>query len=118
MCGLFRGRRQAKAGSGRSRPAEEQFQRGRERTQNYSTNPATGSWPSAIRVKGDSFVPEKPRVWLSKLGGATDWDLDPDGKHLAVVMRVDTPEGAKPDHEVTFIFNFLDELRRKVPVGK
>ena len=69
-------------------------------------------------MKGDSFMPEKPRVWLSKLGGSTNWDLAPDGKHLAVVMPVDTPEGAKPDHEVTFIFNFLDELRRKVPVGK
>jgi Tol biopolymer transport system component len=69
-------------------------------------------------VKGDSFVPEKPRVWLSKLGGATDWDLAPDGKRLAVVMPVDTPEATKPDHEVTFIFNFLDELRRRVPVEK
>src|SRR5208283_5497016 len=69
-------------------------------------------------VKGDSFVLEKPRVWLSKLGGSTDWDLAPDGKRLAVVMPVDTPEATKPDHEVTFIFNFLDELRRRVPVGK
>lgn len=69
-------------------------------------------------VKGDSFVPEKPRVWLSKLGGSTNWDLTPDGKRLAVVMPAETPEGARPDHEVTFIFNFLDELRRRVPVGK
>jgi Tol biopolymer transport system component len=68
-------------------------------------------------VKGDSFVPEKPRVW-AKLGGATDFDLSPDGKRLAVVMPVEAPEATKPDHEVTFIFNFLDEIRRRVPAAK
>jgi serine/threonine protein kinase/WD40 repeat protein len=70
------------------------------------------------KVKNGSFVPEKPRVWLSKLGGATDFDLSPDGKRLAVVMPVGATEASKPDHEVTFIFNFLDELRRRVPAGK
>jgi serine/threonine protein kinase len=69
-------------------------------------------------VKGDSFVPEKPRVWVSKLGGATWFDLAPDGKRLAVVTPVETSEAHKPDHEVTFLFNFFDELRRRVPVGK
>jgi serine/threonine protein kinase/WD40 repeat protein len=70
------------------------------------------------KVKNGSFVPEKPRVWLSKLGGATDFDLSPDGKRLAVVVPVGTTEATKPDHEVTFVFNFLDELRRRVPTGK
>jgi eukaryotic-like serine/threonine-protein kinase len=70
------------------------------------------------KVKNGSFVPEKPRVWLSKLGGATDFDLSPDGKRLAVVTTLGAPEPSKPDHEVTFIFNFLDELRRRVPSGK
>jgi Tol biopolymer transport system component/tRNA A-37 threonylcarbamoyl transferase component Bud32 len=67
-------------------------------------------------VKGDSFVPERPRVWVSKLGGSTDFDLAPDGKRLAVVMPVATPEAPKPEHEVTFLFNFFDYLRRRVPV--
>lgn len=69
------------------------------------------------KAKNESFVPEKPRVWLSKLGGATDFDLSPDGKRLAVVMPVGTTEATKPDHDVTFIFNFLDELRQRVPAG-
>jgi Tol biopolymer transport system component len=69
-------------------------------------------------VKGESFVPEKPRVWVSKIGGTKGFDVSPDGKRLAVVMPVETPEATKPDHEVTFIFNFLDELRRRVPAGK
>jgi hypothetical protein len=35
----------------------------------------------------------------------------PDGTRLAVVMPVDTPEARKPEHEVTFVFNFFDEPR-------
>jgi hypothetical protein len=69
-------------------------------------------------VKGDVFAPEKPRVWASKLGGATRFDLSPDGKRLAVVTPVETPEAVKAEHEVTFVFNFFDELRRRVPTGK
>jgi Tol biopolymer transport system component len=68
-------------------------------------------------VKGDSFVPGKPRVRVSKVGGATWFDLAPDGKHLAVEMPVATPEAPKAEHEVTFVFNFF-ELRRRVPAGK
>jgi len=69
-------------------------------------------------VKGDVFLPEKPRVWTAKLGGATWLDLAPDGKRLAVAIPVETAVAPKPEHEVTFLFNFLDELRRRVPTGK
>jgi hypothetical protein len=37
---------------------------------------------------------------------------------VAVVAPVDTPEAPKADHEVVFLQNFFDELRRKVPTGK
>ena len=66
---------------------------------------------------GGSFVPKKPRVWLSKLGGAISFDLAPDGKRLAVLAPVGTPEEPKAEHEVTLLFNFFDELRRRLPVG-
>jgi eukaryotic-like serine/threonine-protein kinase len=69
-------------------------------------------------VKGDSFVPEKPRVWLPKLGGASEFDLAPDGKRLAIVVPAGTPEANQPAHEVAFVFNFSDELRRRVPAEK
>ena len=36
-------------------------------------------------VNGDTFVAEKPRVWIAKLGG-TDWDLAPDGKQIYYVL--------------------------------
>jgi hypothetical protein len=69
-------------------------------------------------VKGDAFVPDKPRVWVSKLGGSTLFDLAPDGKRIAVVTPVVTAEAPKAEHDVVFIENFFDELRRRVPVDK
>ncbi|MBZ5631783.1 MAG: protein kinase [Acidobacteriia bacterium] len=69
-------------------------------------------------VNGDTFVADKPRVWLAKLGGATVFGLAPDGKRVAVIAPVDTPEAPKADHEVVFLENFFDELRRRVPLPK
>jgi WD40 repeat protein len=75
-------------------------------------------------VKGDVFVPEKPWVWAAKLAGATEgegatwFDLAPDGKRLAVEVPVAAPVPPKPEHEVTLVFNFFDELRRRAPVAK
>jgi serine/threonine protein kinase len=72
-------------------------------------------------VKGGMFMPERPRIWAAKLVGADDsrgaawFDLAPDGKHLAVEVPVSTPQPHQPEHEVTLVFNFLDELRRRVP---
>jgi hypothetical protein len=68
-------------------------------------------------VKDGAFQAEKPRVWLSKLGG-TNWDLDRDGKRIIVLSPVETQNAPKADHEVVFLENFFDELRRKAPVGK
>jgi hypothetical protein len=68
-------------------------------------------------TNGDSFVAAKPRVWIEKLPG-TDWVLAPDGKRVAVLTPVESTEAPKPDHEVTFLFNFFDELRRRVPLGR
>jgi hypothetical protein len=33
-------------------------------------------------------------------------------------MPVETAEGQKARNQVTFLENFFDEIRRKVPVGK
>jgi len=73
-------------------------------------------------AKGNVFAPEKPRVWAGKLATGDDgvvwFDLAPDGKRVAVVVPMATPEAPKPEHEVTFLFNFFDELRRRAPLGK
>jgi serine/threonine-protein kinase len=65
---------------------------------------------------GDSFVAGKPRVWIDKLGG-TEYDLAPDGKRVAVVTPVAALETPTPEHEVTILFNFFDELRRRIPAS-
>jgi Tol biopolymer transport system component/predicted Ser/Thr protein kinase len=68
-------------------------------------------------VKGETFVAEKPRIWLAKVGG-TAYDLSPDGKRLVVMAPVDAADSPRADHEVVFLENFFDELRRRVPAGK
>jgi hypothetical protein len=79
---------------------------------------------ASYTVKGDAFVAEKPRVWIAKLGaaasgpGASVWDLAPDGKRVAVLTPVESADAPRQDHEVVFLENFFDELRRRVPVGK
>ncbi|MEI4884055.1 hypothetical protein, partial [Klebsiella pneumoniae] len=72
-------------------------------------------------VNGDAFVAEKPRPWATKLGGlASDgrrrFDAAPDGKRLAVLTPVEPVQAPKVDHDVVFVLNFLDELRRRTPV--
>jgi Tol biopolymer transport system component len=78
---------------------------------------------AAYTVKGDSFVADKPRMWSEKqIGGSVNAvrnvDLAPDGKRIVALMPVETAEGQKAQSHVTFLMNFSDELRRKVPVGK
>jgi serine/threonine-protein kinase len=79
---------------------------------------------ASYTIKGDTFVPSKPRVWIAKLGGGPPpgvgavWDLAPDGKRVAVITPVEYVEGSNHDHEVVVLENFFDELRRKVPTQK
>ncbi len=68
-------------------------------------------------AKGGTFAPEKPRVWLAKVGG-TAWDLSPDGKRLLVLAPVGSPDAAKAEHEVVLFQNFFEYLRQKVPAVK
>jgi len=74
-------------------------------------------------AKGDTFLADKPRPWAANATGTQGsgcdncFDVSPDGKRAAVLTSV----GAEPpekDHEVVFLFNFLDELRRRVRMDK
>jgi serine/threonine-protein kinase len=78
---------------------------------------------ASYTVRGDTFVAEKPRVWIARLGGiegaqSPQWDLAPDGKRVAVVTPVGSADAPTQEHEVVFLQNFFDELRRRVPLGK
>jgi len=74
---------------------------------------------------GDSFHAEKPRLWspgqiADRRAGFVNpiFSLHPDGKRVAVFKASATESGSAPINKVSFIFNFFDELRRKVPAGK
>jgi Tol biopolymer transport system component len=73
-------------------------------------------------TSGDSFHAEKPQLWspgqFTELGSGTyNFDLHPDGKRFAVLKAPGT-EPAAVVNKVSFIFNFFDEIRRKLPPGK
>jgi Tol biopolymer transport system component len=72
-------------------------------------------------AKVGSFSPGKPRVWsqqqiLYNVGGGPfqPYALAPEGKRFAVTLY---PDGTTEQHNrlhLTFLLNFLDELRRRV----
>jgi len=68
-------------------------------------------------AKADSFVSDKPRIWsdkrLANTGNPSNYDLAPDGKRIAALMRVETAEGQKAQNQVIFLENFFDEVRRR-----
>ena len=57
-------------------------------------------------------------VLLSETGAPWLAEWLADGKHIAATIPADTPEARKAQNQVTFLMNFSDELRRKVPIGK
>jgi hypothetical protein len=76
-------------------------------------------------IAGDTFIPEKPRPWSQTSFGGTPpfgyygpgFDLHPDGKRFVVAPPA--PEATnEAQNQLVFIFNFFDELRRRVPTGK
>lgn len=69
-------------------------------------------------VKGDLFVPDKPRLWsgkqLANSGLSTNFDIAPDGKSFIVLMPADSPEPRETQSHVKIATNFFDEVRRRV----
>ena len=69
-------------------------------------------------VNGDSFLPGKPRLWSEKqiyYAGVTNLALAPDGKRFAVFPMPEDAGPGKGSVRVTFLLNFFDELRRRMP---
>jgi serine/threonine-protein kinase len=69
-------------------------------------------------AKGDSFVVEKPRIWVGKplasVGLASNYDLAPDGKRFLVLMPAEGAEPRETQHHVMLALNFFDEVRRRL----
>ena len=69
-------------------------------------------------VQGDSFLAGQPRTWTSKEVAnafSSEIDMAPDGKRFVAVISMEAAE-QRPSTHVTFLFNFYDQLRQRVPV--
>ena len=72
-------------------------------------------------VNGDSFVPGKPRLWTEKqmfFRVGCNLALAPDGKRFATFPKPEAAEPEKGSVHVTFLQNFLDELRRQISASR
>ena len=72
-------------------------------------------------VNSDSFLPGKPRIWSEKqifAPGLLNLAMAPDGKRFAVFPMPEAEGSEKGTVHVTFLQNFLDELRRRIPAGR
>jgi hypothetical protein len=71
------------------------------------------------RFDGKTFTADSARPWAPvryATGGPTrKFDLHPDGKR-AIVASPDTT-GTTTYDKVVFVFNFFEELRRRLPAG-
>jgi len=75
-----------------------------------------GMMAASYTANGEAFVAGKPRLWVGKKDLGQAFDLAPDGKHFAV-LQAEVSEQKGPQH-VTFLLNFFDYLRQRVPTGK
>jgi hypothetical protein len=68
-------------------------------------------------TQGDLFRSGKPRIWspvpVRRMGLRKNFDLSPDGKRVVMFPQ---PESQESLH-FTFLVNFFDEVRRKVPAN-
>jgi len=74
-------------------------------------------------VDGRNFLPGKPRPWsagqIALTGNLPPYDLAPDGKRFALfpVAGAASEGEGKPNLHMTFLLNFFDELKRRMPPG-
>ena len=66
-------------------------------------------------AKGDSFVPDKPRLWsekrLADTGHFQNVDIALDGKRFLALMPAETAGQQRGNNNVIFLLNFFDYLR-------
>jgi hypothetical protein len=74
------------------------------------------------KASGDTFAAVTPQVWsdipLMEPGLHQSYDIAPIGNRLAVVLYADRSAEWKRVPKVAFLLNFLDELRRRVPIER
>ena len=68
-------------------------------------------------VEGNSFISGSPRAWsptqVFRDGVRQNFDVSPDGKRVVMFPRpIEQAEGSL---HTTFLLNFFDEVRRRIP---
>jgi serine/threonine-protein kinase len=63
-------------------------------------------------LAGDSFSPSPPRPWNDTR--VENFDLMPDGKHVVIIPSAEPKEVT----HATFLLNFMDDLRSRLPAAK
>lgn len=74
-----------------------------------------GVMVTSYAANGEALVPGKSRLWVAKKDVGEYFGLAPDGERFAMAQE----EGFEKygSAHVTFLLNFFDELRRKVPLS-
>jgi hypothetical protein len=71
-------------------------------------------------MRGHSFSSDTPHAWsptqVRRNGVQQSFDVTPDGKRVVTLPMAPVEEHTGNLH-ATFLFNFFDELRRRVPVA-
>ena len=69
-------------------------------------------------VKADLFEPGLPHRWsdspIRSVAAVPNFDVAPDGARIFAFPAAEPSEG-KTNLHLTFVFNFFDELRRRMP---
>jgi Tol biopolymer transport system component/tRNA A-37 threonylcarbamoyl transferase component Bud32 len=72
-------------------------------------------------IAGNSFTSGTPRAWsptvVRRNGVQQSFDVSPDGTRV-VTLPAPAAKNVSGTLHVTFLLNFFDEVRRRVPVGK
>jgi serine/threonine-protein kinase len=78
----------------------------------YRGLPESRIMVAGYSVVGDSFSPARPRPWNDTR--VDSFELMPDGKRVVMIPAA----GQKEATHATFLLNFMDDLRRRLPAAK
>ena len=70
----------------------------------------------AYSAGAEMFMPGKPRLWTEKKDLGL-FDLAPEGTRFVIVQSESSPAVQKSTTQVTFLLNFFDEIRRRIPLN-
>jgi Tol biopolymer transport system component len=75
---------------------------------------------ASYTINGSLFQADAPQPWTNRqlmpAGNYWNFDVAPDGQQIAAFVSLDSARDHKNATEVMLVLNFLDEVRRRIPV--